>query len=175
MKERRDRRPRTRIGRRVSSPRPVTLERPGRGAFKLYSRFFNSAFAHNALSKSVDAITRALYQGEKGSATAHANRSPVSSPRPVTLERPGRGAFKLYSRFFWSSFFRAVAATSQTDRAARNRRDPPRSRRPLDILDAVVRVGLRHDLIEQLLCPRGSNFISRRMTVIRSARRASNV
>jgi hypothetical protein len=23
----------------------------------------------------------------------------------VTLERPGRGAFKLYSRFFWSSFF----------------------------------------------------------------------
>src|SRR6516162_1174020 len=105
MKERRDRRPRTRIGRRVSSPRPVTLERPGRGTFKLYSRFFNSAFAHNALSKSVDAITRALYEGEKGSATAHANRSPVSSPRPVTLERPGRGTFKLYSRFFWSSFF----------------------------------------------------------------------
>ena len=34
-----------------------------------------------------------------------ARESPVSSPRPVTLERPGRGAFKLYSRFFLVKLF----------------------------------------------------------------------
>jgi hypothetical protein len=65
-----------------------------------------------------DAITRALYEGEKGSATAHANRSPVSSPRPVTLERPGRGIQIILAIFLVKLFFRAVAATSQTHKTS---------------------------------------------------------